>query len=213
MGTSLNFAPEMNVSIASARPVPMALTLQSRQHYPQVPPGQLRFRDFITQAHSRWTVALRGRPSLSVSNPQQLSTTLCVCSFLPSISPPATELFIEFQMPFASWTRRGTRELSDQFTLKSYLVFTKRKCPKKWSTCECWHLERLTLKGTHLPWLAWLSGLRVGLWTKGSPVWFPVRAHAWVAGQVPSRGCMRGNCTVMFLSLSFSLPSPPSTNK
>ena len=36
---------------------------------------------------------------------------------------------------------------------------------------------------------------------------FPVRAHAWVAGQGPSKGCARGNHTLMFLSLSFSLSS------
>ena len=30
---------------------------------------------------------------------------------------------------------------------------------------------------------------------------FPVREHAWVAGQVPSRGSVRGNHTLMFLSL------------
>ena len=35
---------------------------------------------------------------------------------------------------------------------------------------------------------------------------FLVRAHAWVVGQVPSRGHMRGNHTLMFLSLSFFLP-------
>ena len=39
---------------------------------------------------------------------------------------------------------------------------------------------------------------------QGSPVQFPVRAHAWVAGQVPSRGSTRGNHTLMFLSLSLS---------
>ena len=38
------------------------------------------------------------------------------------------------------------------------------------------------------PWLVWLSGLSAGLWTKGSLVRFPVRAHAWVAGQIPSWG-------------------------
>ena len=43
--------------------------------------------------------------------------------------------------------------------------------------------------------------------------WFPVRAHAWVAGQDPSGGHVRGNHTLMFLSLSFSLPSPLSKNK
>ena len=54
-----------------------------------------------------------------------------------------------------------------------------------------------------LPWLVWLSGLSTGLWAKGSPVRFPVRAHAWVAGQVRSQvgECERGNHTLMFLSL------------
>ena len=54
-------------------------------------------------------------------------------------------------------------------------------------------------------WLEWLSGLSTGLQTKGSLVGFPVRAHTWVVGQIPNRGHMRGNHTVMFLSLS----SPP----
>ena len=32
------------------------------------------------------------------------------------------------------------------------------------------------------PWLVWLSGLTASLQTKGLPVRFPVRAHAWVVG-------------------------------
>ena len=40
----------------------------------------------------------------------------------------------------------------------------------------------------------------------------PSQAHAWVAGQVPGGGHMRGSHTLMFLSLSFSLPSPLSKN-
>ena len=60
-----------------------------------------------------------------------------------------------------------------------------------------------------MPWLVWLSGLGVILQTKGSPVQFLVRAHAWVVGQVPSRGRTRDNHTLMFLSLS----SPLSKNK
>ena len=52
-----------------------------------------------------------------------------------------------------------------------------------------------------------------GLQTKGLPVPFSVRAHAWVVGQVPSRGHVRGNHILMFLSLSFSFPSPLSKNK
>ena len=52
----------------------------------------------------------------------------------------------------------------------------------------------------------------VAQWSERRPanqrvaVQFPVRAHVWVAGQVPSRGRMRGNHTLMFLSLSPSLP-------
>ena len=65
---------------------------------------------------------------------------------------------------------------------------------------------------THLiyptqPWLMWLSGLSAGLRSKGWLVRFPVRACAWVAGQVPSKECARGNHTIMFLSLFFSPPS------
>ena len=59
----------------------------------------------------------------------------------------------------------------------------------------------------------------VAQWTERGPVnqrvmvRFPVRPHAWVVGQVPSRGHTRSNHTLMFLSLSFSLPSPLSKNK
>ena len=60
---------------------------------------------------------------------------------------------------------------------------------------------------TVAPWQVWLSGLSVSLRTD------PVRAHAWVASQVPSRGRTRGNHTLMSLSLSFSLPSLLSKSK
>ena len=63
------------------------------------------------------------------------------------------------------------------------------------------------------PWLLWLSGLSAGLRTKGSQVHFPVRAQVWVSGQVPSKGWVRSNNTLVFLSLSFSIPSPLSKNK
>ena len=62
-----------------------------------------------------------------------------------------------------------------------------------------------------MPWLVLLSGLSASLRTKRSLVRFPVRAHAWVEGQVPTRGHVRGNHTLMFLSLS--LPSLLSKNK
>ena len=42
-------------------------------------------------------------------------------------------------------------------------------------------------------WLVWLSGLSAILQTERLLVRFPVRAHAWVAGQVPGWGYGRGN--------------------
>ena len=63
-----------------------------------------------------------------------------------------------------------------------------------------------------LPRLVCPSGLSADLWTERSLVRFPVRAHAWAVGQVPSWGRARSNWS-MFLSLSFSLPSPFSKNK
>ena len=64
-----------------------------------------------------------------------------------------------------------------------------------------------------MPWLVWLSGLSAGLGTKGLTARFPVRAHAWVAGQVPSLGHARDKHTLMFLSLSFFFLSHLSKNK
>ena len=54
-------------------------------------------------------------------------------------------------------------------------------------------------------WLVWLNRLSTGLWTKWVTSRIPLGAHAWATGQVPSRGRARGNHTLMFLSLSFSL--------
>ena len=64
-----------------------------------------------------------------------------------------------------------------------------------------------------LPWLVWLSGLSAGLQTEILLVQISVRAHAWVEGWVPGWGHVRGNHTLMFLSLSVSFPSPLSKNK
>ena len=62
--------------------------------------------------------------------------------------------------------------------------------------CESWFSLFLFLTIENLPnWLLWLSGLSAGLRTKESLVQFPVRAHAWVVGQVPGRGHARGNHT------------------
>ena len=79
-------------------------------------------------------------------------------------------------------------------------------------------MEKILIKNELLkkrkePWLVWLSGLSAGLQTKGSLVRFPLRAHAWIVGQVPSRGHARGSHTLMFLTLSFSFPFPLSKKK
>ena len=57
----------------------------------------------------------------------------------------------------------------------------------------------------------WLSGLSAGLQTRRPLVRFPVRAHAWVAGQVLRWGCARSSRSVTFLShVDVSLPLSPS---
>ena len=62
-----------------------------------------------------------------------------------------------------------------------------------------------SFKKRNVPWLLWLSGWVPACKSKSG--WFnsQSRAHAWVAGQVPSRGRTSGNHS-MFLSLSSSLP-------
>ena len=63
-------------------------------------------------------------------------------------------------------------------------------------------------------WLLWLSGLSASLQTKGLPVQFPVRAHAWVAGRLgacerqPIDTCLAHKYFSPFLS-----PSLPLKNK
>ena len=62
-----------------------------------------------------------------------------------------------------------------------------------------------------LPWLVWLSGLSTSLQAKGSLVRFPVRAHAWVAGQVPCGGVIRGRQSVYLSHMHPSLGTWPTT--
>ena len=67
-------------------------------------------------------------------------------------------------------------------------------------------MEKIQLKCFKNPAVAGVAQwLGAGLRTKGSPVQFPVRAHAWVVGQVPSRGRTRGNHTLLFLFLSLKI--------
>ena len=67
------------------------------------------------------------------------------------------------------------------------------------------------------PWLMWLCGLSSGLQTERSLVPFPVRAHAWVAGQVLGWVSVRGNRSMFPLRIEVSfllfLPPFPSLSK
>ena len=84
------------------------------------------------------------------------------------------------------------------------------------NTSRLWvrSLVRTHEESTNEHWLMWLSGLSTGLWIKRSPVGFPVRTHARVAGQVPGA---RGNQSMYLLhidvSLPLSFPSPLSKIK
>ena len=64
--------------------------------------------------------------------------------------------------------------------------------------CICIYIYKTVLGGI----AQWIE---CGLWTKVLLVQFPARAHAWVAGQVPSSGRLRGNHTLMFLYFPFLL--------
>ena len=54
--------------------------------------------------------------------------------------------------------------------------------------------EKISIKPYHRPWLVWLSGLSISLWTERLWVWSQVRAHAWVV--------CAGPCFFPSLSLS-----------
>ena len=85
--------------------------------------------------------------------------------------------------------------------------------PRTWLLiCKVKLVTPLHLHSNHIieiskkPWLVCFSGFSAGLWTTGLLVQFPVRVHAWVAGQAPNRGLTRGNHTLLFLSLPPSFP-------
>ena len=85
------------------------------------------------------------------------------------------------------------------------------KGEKKWDNCNSF-VNKKYMYFLKSPWLVWLSGLNASLQTERSPVLFPVRVHAWVAGRVPSWGHARGNQSMCLLHINISLPLflPPS---
>ena len=61
-----------------------------------------------------------------------------------------------------------------------------------------------------VPWLVWPSGLSASLQTERSLVRFPVKAWAWVAGQVPSWGHARGNRSMYLSHIDVTFPLSPT---
>ena len=68
-------------------------------------------------------------------------------------------------------------------------------------------------KPSYYPWLVWLRGSSAVHKPKGPRFESQISAHAWVANQVPSRGCARSNHTLIFLFLFFPPFPPLSKNK
>ena len=99
-----------------------------------------------------------------------------------------------------NWQRAYFKKINKRDKLLENLIAKKKKSEKR--------LKHTALKIRNLALAGVLQWVEHRLGTKGLPVQFPVRAHAWVVGQVPSGHHLRGNHTLMFLSLSFSLPYP-----
>ena len=138
-------------------------------------------------------------------------------SLIPSLTPPPIQhhnaaIWVALQIRgesegYAKWNKvkytgnqqwRGENQDSNQW------YETKGRC--KQPTGTEWRNKNSKKMRRALAGVAqWIEH---GLQTKGLLVRFPVRAHAWVAGQVPSGGFVRGNHTLMFLYLYFSFPSP-----
>ena len=102
---------------------------------------------------------------------------------------------------------------TETFSSEVWLTLSEKQQQQTGKLCSSQCKSCFVLGSTLEPCLVWLSGLNSSLWTKGSPIGFLVRAHAWVVGQGPNGGLARGNHTLMILLFSFSLHSPLSKNK
>ena len=98
-----------------------------------------------------------------------------------------------------------------QFQRAAITLYLGQGLGQIWSVdCFCdqvakngFYISRVVKK--QQPWPVWLSKMSAGLLTKRLLVQFLVRAHAWVAGQVLSWGCARGNRCI-FSSHQMFLP-------
>ena len=140
------------------------------------------------------------------------------CNFsLKQVTKPSFErypLYARRKGASLSLKTKGHRDESKQRNLKKNSNTQALRFPPIYCNCPCFltyhippwlsalHQTSFKIFGSSPGWCSSMDWVRA-CEPKGFP--FPVRAHAWVVGQVPSRGCARGNHTYMFLSLSFSL--------
>ena len=73
------------------------------------------------------------------------------------------------------------------FTKKQW-TNTEAVCAGVWESQHVYVFRCLIKHQEIRPWLVWLSALESCPVTKRLRIWFLVRAHAWVAGLIPSQG-------------------------
>ena len=110
----------------------------------------------------------------------------------PSVSVKCPQKYYQKTGP-NEHIRQGTHGVVSCWSWGGYQIFFLCQGFKMftWVTLrkvDCRDVRIKTGRTVIVPWLIWLSALSVDLWTKGLPVRFPVRAHAWIVGQVLQLG-------------------------
>ena len=145
------------------------------------------------QKHKEWLWLWKTTLQSRTLNSNYLGFNFCwICGIAPS-----HELLI-IAPGLQSWNLKSC--------FKCSIDFTSLPCP--WNKI----MPLPSIITLTCPGCLWASGLSTRLQAGRLQVRFPVRAHAWVAGQVPIWGWTRGK-QLMFLTLCFTLPSPLSENK
>ena len=114
--------------------------------------------------------------------------------------------FLKLKKKFVLWKKQPS-QLTIQ-TIAPYETNNKNTLVRT-ETATAIMTTKLTIT---FPWLVWLHGLSANLQTKRLPVWFPIRAHAWVEASSPA-GDMQGATDLCISHTSMFLPPPLSKNK
>ena len=114
------------------------------------------------------------------------------------------------ELSFSSWCPKSVINIDQDTIPLANTICSSAEVNKETQqkSCQFWFLYKKETSALAV----WVRALSTRLWTERSLVQFPVSTHALVAGQAPGWGNMRG-IWLMFLSISFSLPSPLSKIK